>query len=82
MLVLLLTRFFPTTFARQSFLRSLLFAGLQVKGVALDLLDNVFLLYLALKTAERILDGLAVLNSHLGQKNYTPKPDPFGQPQL
>ena len=37
--------------ASQSSLYTLFFAGLQVEGVALDLLDNVFLLHLALEAA-------------------------------
>jgi hypothetical protein len=35
-------------------------------------------LHLALKAAQCILEGLALLQSHLGQLNYTPKLVPFG----
>jgi len=38
-------------------LRARFLAGLQVIGVTLDLLDDVFLLHLPLETAERALDG-------------------------
>ena len=50
-LILFFSRFFSSAFASQRGLHTLFLAGLQVKGVALDLLDNVFLLHLALETA-------------------------------
>ena len=50
-LVLFFTRFFPAALARQCFLHTLLLARLQVKGVTLDLLNDVFLLHLALEAA-------------------------------
>ena len=72
-LVLLLTSFFPAAFACQCFLHALLFARLQIKGVALDLLNYVFLLHLALEAPQCILKGLALLQSDFCQRNYTPK---------
>lgn len=54
-LVLLLARFLTTALPSQSFFCPLLFARLQVVGVPLDLLDNIFLLYLAFETAESVL---------------------------
>lgn len=39
-------------FARQGFLGAALFARLQIEGVLLDLLDDIFLLDLALEAAE------------------------------
>jgi hypothetical protein len=50
-LILFFSRFFTRAFASQRGLHTLLLAGLQVKGVTLDLLDDVFLLHLALETA-------------------------------
>jgi hypothetical protein len=41
--------------------------------VALDLLDNVFLLHFALEAAQCILEGFTLLQSDLCQRNYTPK---------
>jgi len=41
--------------------------------VALKLLDNVFLLHLALEAAQRIFEGFSPLNSDFRQTNYTPK---------
>jgi hypothetical protein len=72
-LVLLFPSFFPAAFARQCFLHALLLARLQVKGVALNLLDYVLLLHLALEPAQCILKGLALLQSDFCQRNYTPK---------
>ena len=50
-LVLFFPRLFASTLARESGLDTLFLAGLQVEGVALNLLDNVFLLHLALEAA-------------------------------
>jgi hypothetical protein len=70
--------FLPAALAGQCFLHPLLFAWLQVKGVTLDLLDDVFLLHFALKATQCILEGLALLESNFSQLNYTPKLVPFG----
>jgi hypothetical protein len=50
-LILFLARLLAGPLASQGRLYTLFFAGLQVRGVALDLLDNVFLLHLAFKPA-------------------------------
>ena len=72
-LVLFLTSFLSAALASQSFFHSLLLARFQVKGVALDLLNNVFLLNLAFESAQRVLEGLTLLNSDFRQTLYTPK---------
>lgn len=77
-LFLFFPRLLATALASQCFLHSLLFARLQVKGVALDLLNDVFLLHFALKSAERILERLTLLDSYFCQTYYTPKLVPFG----
>ncbi len=77
-LVLFFPRLLATALASQGFLHSLFLAGLQVKGVALYLLDDVFLLHLALEPAQRILEGFSLLDSYFRQTNYTPKLVPFG----
>ena len=41
-------------------------------------LDDVFLLYLALETAESIFEGFTLLKSDFSQTNYTPKLVPLG----
>src|SRR3977135_1802569 len=59
-LILLLTRLLTGTLASQCGLHALFFARLQVKRVTLDLLDNVFLLHLALETAQSVFEGLTL----------------------
>jgi len=54
-LILFFTRLFPSALACQRCFHTLLFAGLQVKGVTFHFLDDVFLLHLALEAAEGIL---------------------------
>ena len=71
LLVLFLACFLTAPFASKRFFHPLLLARLQVKGVTLHFLDNVFLLYLPLEAAKRIFEGLALLNSNFRQKNYT-----------
>jgi hypothetical protein len=71
--VLLFPSFLPAALARQCFFHALFLAGFQIKGVTLDLLNNVFLLHLALEAAQCILKGLALLQSDFCQRNYTPK---------
>jgi hypothetical protein len=70
--ILLFARFFAATLACKRFFHPLLFAGLQVKGVTFHFLDDVFLLYLALKTAKRVFEGFALLKSDFSQSNHTP----------
>jgi hypothetical protein len=74
MLVLLFTSLFAIPLARQSCLYAFLFTGLQVVGVTLDFLDDVLLLYLPLKSAQRIFERFAFLNTNLSQKIPPPNP--------
>jgi hypothetical protein len=62
--------FLAIPLARQSSLDAALLAGLEVVGVPLDFLDDVLLLNLALKPAQRILERLAFLNANLGQNPH------------
>ena len=78
-LICLFACFLPAALAGQRFLHPLLLARLQVKGVTLDLLDDVFLLHFALEATQCIFEGLALLKSYFCQLNYTPKPVPFGR---
>ena len=41
--------------------------------MTLDLLNDVFLLHLALEPSQRIFEGFTLLNSDFRQTNYTPK---------
>jgi hypothetical protein len=62
-LILLFPSFFSATFTCQRFLDPLLFARLQIKGVTLDLFDDVFLLHFALEAAQGIFEGFSLLDS-------------------
>jgi hypothetical protein len=66
-LVLLFTCLFSRALSSERSLYALFFAGLQVKGVALNLLDDIFLLHLAFEAAESILEGLSLLKPHFCQ---------------
>jgi hypothetical protein len=57
----------PVPFAGESGLNPLLFTWLQVKGMPLDLFDDVFGLHLALETAQRVLERLPFLQSDFSQ---------------
>jgi hypothetical protein len=71
-LILLFARFLASSLASESRLYTLLFAGLQVKGVSLDLLDNVFLLHLPLEAAQSILEGFSLLKPYFCQTDTPP----------
>jgi hypothetical protein len=73
-LILLFACFLASSLASERGLDALLLAGLQVKGVALDLLDNVFLLHLALEAAQSVLEGFPLLKSHFCQTDTPPNP--------
>lgn len=69
-LVLLLADLLTITFASERFFDALLFARLQVEGMALDFFDNVFCLHLALKATQGIFKRFAFLNSNLCQEKH------------
>jgi hypothetical protein len=56
--------------ARQLGLDALLLARLQIEGVPLDLLDNIFLQNLSLETPERTLHRFAVMDVNFCQRNF------------
>ena len=70
--VLFLARFLTSSLARESGFDTLFLAGLQVEGVAFDLLDNVFLLHLALEAAQSVLEGFSLLKSYFCQTDTPP----------
>ena len=45
----------------------------------LDLLNNVFLLHLALKPPQSVFEGFSLLQSHFRQRNTPPNSSQFGQ---
>ena len=59
-------------FARKRLLGPSLVAGFQIEGMLLDVLDDVFLLNLALETAESAFDGLALLDLYFSHASNTP----------
>ena len=61
-LILFLACLFSGALPSERSFYALFFAGLQVEGVTLDLLDDVFLLHLALETAQGIFQRLILLN--------------------
>jgi hypothetical protein len=71
-LILLFSRFFAAAFAGQRLFQALLFARLQIKGVTLDLFDDVFRLHLALEAPQCVLQRLALLQSNFCQKLTPP----------
>jgi len=72
LLVLFLARLLACSLASQRGLHTLLLAGLQVERVTLHFLNNVFLLYLPLETAQSVLEGLSLLKPNLCQTNTPP----------
>jgi len=79
-LVLFFPCFFASSLTRQRCFHTLLLARFQVKGVALYLLDDVFLLNLAFKPAQSILEGFSLLKPNFCQTD-TP-PDSSGRTRI
>jgi len=71
-LVLFFPCFFAAALTRQRFLDTFLFARLQVKGVTLNLLDDVFLLHFTLEAAKSIFEGFSLLDSDFRQTATPP----------
>jgi hypothetical protein len=63
---------FSGSLSSQSFFHALLLARFEVKGVTPDLLDDVFLLHLALEATKGILQRLALLQSNFCQSDHLP----------
>lgn len=62
----------PGALACERLLCSPFVARLQIKGVFLNVLDDVFLLHFPFETAERAFNGLAFLNLYFCQGNTPP----------
>jgi hypothetical protein len=76
-LLVLFANLFSGTLARQSFFHPALLARLQVVGVTLHFLNDVFRLNLALKATQGILQRLALLQSNFRQIHH-PQTSPGG----
>jgi hypothetical protein len=68
-------RLFPVSLTGQRLLDPFLLSRLQVKGVSLDLLDNVLLLDLTLEAAKGVFERFTLLQFYFCQMNYTSKLD-------
>jgi hypothetical protein len=64
----------PVSLARQCLLDTQFLARLQIKGMPLDLFNDVFLLHLTLEASERVFQGFTVLESYFSQTCDTSKP--------
>ena len=72
LLFLLFAGLFAAPLASQCLLQAHLFTRLQIKGVALDLFNDVFRLHLALEAAQSVLQGFALLQSNFCQTETPP----------
>jgi hypothetical protein len=73
-LVLLFANFLASPLASQGGLHAFFFTGFQVKRVALNLFDNVFLLHFALEAAQSVFEGFTLLQSNFRQTDTPPNP--------
>ena len=71
-LIRLFSTLFSSTLSRQRFFHALLLSRFEVEGVTPDLLDDVFLLYLAFEPTKGILQRLALLQSNFCQSDHLP----------
>jgi len=80
-----LSNFLTTALPGKRLLDPFLLARLQIKGMFLHFLDDVFLLNLSLEAPQRILNRFTILYADFGQLKYTPHPlkiDPLLFPSL
>jgi hypothetical protein len=80
-LVLFLADLLAVALSGKGFFDTLLFAGLQIEGVTLHFLNDVFGLYLAFEAAQCIFERFAFLHSNLCQGVYTSKSSQVGRVQ-
>jgi len=77
-----LVRFPPLLFAqslpRKRFFGPALFTGLHIEAMLLDFLDDVFLLHLALETAQSVLQRFTFLDDDFSHVDFTPNPVRIG----
>jgi hypothetical protein len=73
-LVLFLANFLTSPLASERGLYTFFLTGFQVKGVALDLFNDVFLLHLALEAAQSVLERFTLLQPNFRQTDTPPDP--------
>ena len=76
-LVLLFSSLLTIPLARQRLFHAAALAGFQIERMTLYFLNNVFLLNLTLKSAQRIFKRLAFLHANLSHENYTSQSSPI-----
>jgi hypothetical protein len=72
--VLLLANFLARTLASERGFHAFFLTRFEIKGVALNLLDDVFLLHLALESAQCVFEGFTLLQSNFRQTDTPPNP--------
>jgi hypothetical protein len=72
--VLLFANFLASALASERGFYAFLLAGFQVKRVALDLFNDVFLLHFALEAAQSVFEGFTLLQSNFRQTDTPPNP--------
>jgi len=72
--ILFFANFLTGALASERGFHAFLFTRFEVKGVALDLFNNVFLLHFALETAQSVLEGFTLLQSNFRQTDTPPNP--------
>ena len=80
-LILLLTYLLAIALTCKRLFHALLLTWFQIKRVALNFLDDVFRLHLALEAPQCVLKGFAFLYSNLCQEKYTSKHSQSGHVQ-
>ena len=73
-LILLFANFLASALASECGFDAFFLAGLQVKGVALNLFDDVFLLNFPLEPPQSVLEGFTLLQSNFRQTDTPPNP--------
>jgi hypothetical protein len=63
---------------RKGFFSTAFLAGLHIKAMLLDFLDDVFLLHFALEAAQSVLQGFAFLDDDFSHVKFTPNPVRIG----
>jgi len=70
--ILLFANLLASALTSERGFHAFLLTRLKVKGVALDLFNNIFLLHLALETAQGVFEGFTLLQSNFRQTDTPP----------
>src|ERR1700688_618524 len=73
-LILLFANFLTSALASERGFHSFFLTWFQVKGVAFNLFNNVFLLHFALEAAQSVFEGFTLLQSNFRQTHTPPNP--------